>query len=287
MLLSYRGSVNRWECDENDHLNVRFCEQKLWQTLAVGLLQAGLVDEHELDTLPTRITHQHLRFQQESRIATPISGYISALPSSVSSSFNVLAQLRHTVSDEPLCSALWQVSGLKQGSNIDSDADLSHALPRGIDNDLAYGTLDLASALAKGFVVTGQGLIQPDECTNTGYLLPHNYMARTSDSMPNLWSHLAGDERVSESEGGAVVEFRRQYHQPLCVNQAFIVTSGLLSAQGKIQQFGHLMFNAKTNQCCASAQAVAVRMDLNARRAIELSAQDLAVLLEKQVKPIR
>ena len=33
MQLTYRGSVNRWECDENDHLNVRFCEQKLYQTL--------------------------------------------------------------------------------------------------------------------------------------------------------------------------------------------------------------------------------------------------------------
>ncbi|GIS19885.1 MAG: hypothetical protein CM15mP120_18010 [Pseudomonadota bacterium] len=42
MLLSYRGSVNRWECDENDHLNVRFCEQKLWQTLAGGCSNPAL-----------------------------------------------------------------------------------------------------------------------------------------------------------------------------------------------------------------------------------------------------
>ena len=79
MLLSYRGSVNRWECDENDHLNVRFCEQKLWQTLAGGLLQSGLVQENQIDDLPLRLTGQHLRFQQESRIATPISGYFSVI----------------------------------------------------------------------------------------------------------------------------------------------------------------------------------------------------------------
>ena len=104
--------------------------------------------------------------------------------------------------------------------------------------------------------------------------------------MPNLWTHLAGDERVSKHEGGAVVEFRRRYHQPLRVNQPFVVASGLLDAQGKIQRFVHLLFNAETGMCCASAQAVAVRMDLQARKAIDLSPKDLAALLDKQVQPL-
>ena len=38
--------------------------------------------------------------------------------------------------------------------------------------------------------------------------------------------------------------------------------------------------------CCASAQAVAVRMDLQARKAIDLSPKDLAALLDKQVQPL-
>ena len=103
--------------------------------------------------------------------------------------------------------------------------------------------------------------------------------------MPNLWTHLAGDERVSEQEGGAVVEFRRQYHQPLKVNQPFVVASGLLDAKGKIQRFGHLLFNAETGVCCASAQAVAVRMDLQARKAVDLSPADLAALLKNRSNP--
>ena len=83
-----------------------------------------------------------------------------------------------------------------------------------------------------------------------------------------------------------MVEFRRRYHQPLRVNQPFVVASGLLDAQGKIQRFGHLLFNAETGMCCASAQAVAVRMDLQARKAIDLSPKDLAALLDKQVQPL-
>ena len=286
MLLSYRGSVNRWECDENDHLNVRFCEEKLWQTLVGGLLELDLISATEVDDLPARITCQHLRFQQESRIATPISGFVSLLSTAVSKEFNVLAQLRHSVSGEPLCSALVAISGLAQGEATVSEDEITHGLPRGIDADSPYHVLNLASALEKGFVVTGRGVIQPNECTNSGCLLPYNYMARTSDSMPNLWSHLAGDERVTDAEGGAVVEFRRNYHQPLREHQTLVVVSGLLDAQGKIQRFGHLLFDARTQQCYASAQAVAVRMDLQARKAIALSEEDLASLLHKQVQPL-
>ena len=286
MLLSYRGSVNRWECDENDHLNVRFCEEKLWQTLVGGLLELDLISATEVDDLPARITCQHLRFQQESRIATPISGFVSLLSTAVSKEFNVLAQLRHSVSGEPLCSALVAISGLAHGEATVSEEEITHGLPRGIDADSPYHVLNLASALEKGFVVTGRGVIQPNECTNSGCLLPYNYMARTSDSMPNLWSHLAGDERVTDAEGGAVVEFRRHYHQPLREHQTLVVVSGLLDAQGKIQRFGHLLFDARTQQCYASAQAVAVRMDLQARKAIALSEEDLASLLHKQVQPM-
>jgi len=286
VLLSYRGSVNRWECDENDHLNVRFCEEKLWQTLVGGLLELDLISATEVDDLPARITCQHLRFQQESRIATPISGFVSLLSTAVSKEFNVLAQLRHSVSGEPLCSALVAISGLAHGEATVSEEEITHGLPRGIDADSPYHVLNLAAALEKGFVVTGRGVIQPNECTTSGCLLPYNYMARTSDSMPNLWSHLAGDERVTDAEGGAVVEFRRHYHQPLREHQALVVVSGLLGAQGKIQRFGHLLFDARTQQCYASAQAVAVRMDLQARKAIALSEEDLASLLHKQVQPL-
>ena len=94
-----------------------------------GLLQSGLVQEGQVDELPVRLMGQHLRFQQESRIATPISGYFSVLPAAAHG-FNVLAQLRHTVSGEPLCSALANVDGIEVVHSDDSDQpDVSHALP--------------------------------------------------------------------------------------------------------------------------------------------------------------
>ena len=205
MLLSYRGSVNRWECDENDHLNVRFCEEKLWQTLVGGLLELDLISATEVDDLPARIICQHLRFQQESRIATPISGFVSLLSTAVSKEFNVLAQLRHSVSGEPLCSALVAISGLAHEATV-SEMKLLMACLR-VLMQIALPRIEFGVRVKEGFVVTARGVIQPNECTNSGCLLLQLH-ARTSDSMPNLWSHLAGDERVTDAEGGAVVEFR-------------------------------------------------------------------------------
>ena len=59
----YRGSVNAWECDENDHLNVRFYLAKTNQGLpfaldAIGLPAAALA---RIDAHP-RIRAQHVRF---------------------------------------------------------------------------------------------------------------------------------------------------------------------------------------------------------------------------------
>ena len=103
MQLTYRGSVNRWECDENDHLNVRFCEHKLYQVLLSGLLANGCVDSEEVPSLPAKIARQHIRFQAESRIAAPLGGYFAAV---AGEEFQVLVELRNEVSGVVACSML-------------------------------------------------------------------------------------------------------------------------------------------------------------------------------------
>ena len=96
MQLTYRGSVNRWECDENDHLNVRFCEHKLYQALVSGLLANGCIDSEGVPSLPARIARQHIRFQAESRIAAPLGGYFAAV---AGEEFQVLVELCNEIID--------------------------------------------------------------------------------------------------------------------------------------------------------------------------------------------
>jgi acyl-CoA thioester hydrolase len=258
--LSYRGSVNSWECDENNHLNVRFCEQKLWQTLSAGLISSGLLRADEVDSLMSRTTRQHSRFQNESRLS------------------NVVAELRNDASGEVACSALYQIADLSIGGSLALELtpsqSLTHALPRGIAQDLPFAQLSMPQALAKGFRPIGQGIIQADECSGSGLLMLHNYMGRISDSMPHLWSGFEDNAEPDPDEGGAVLEFRKRFYNPLAVSDRYVVVSGMIDVAPKVQQFGHLMFNVATQQCCLSAHAVAVRMDLVARKAKSLSPED-------------
>ena len=179
MQLTYRGSVNRWECDENDHLNVRFCEQKLYQTLQLGLLLNGVIDSQEISNLPAKIARQHIRFQAESRIAAPLGGYFSAV---ADQDFQVLVELRNEVSGVVACSMLCTFADQSIAAQLHriadhmSPEDIGHAWPRGIQRNLNLHSLSLDDALGLGFRVIGAGVIESNECSAQGLLMPHHCM---------------------------------------------------------------------------------------------------------------
>ena len=111
------------------------------------LAQPDVVQEGQVDiactpdgtapTLSARVTHRHADIR-----------YLSVLPAAAHG-FNVLAQLRHTVSGEPLCSALANVDLNEVAHSDDSDQldVFMHCLKQPAT---WYHTLGLAGAL-KGF----------------------------------------------------------------------------------------------------------------------------------------
>ena len=286
MQLTYRGSVNRWECDENDHLNVRFCEQKLYQTLLSGLLSNGCIGVAEVADLPRIIRRQHIRFQAESRIAAPLGGYFSAV---VSDDFQVVVELRNEATGTVACSMLCDftddtlVSRLQTLPDPVSPDALAHAWGRGIQQNLDLHGLSVARATQLGFRTIGAGVIEQDECSADGLLLPYHCMGRISDSMPHLWGAIFPERHADGKVGGAVVEFRRTYQETLSSGESFQIMSGIVEVGSKVQSFAHLIFNGRTGKCCVNAQAVALRMDLAARKAISLDDAALAKLTAQKI----
>jgi acyl-CoA thioester hydrolase len=143
-----------------------------------------------------------------------------------------------------------------------------------------------------GFQAIGMGLIQAAECEPGGAMQIQHYMGRISDSMPHLWGALyaGGDGAQFQldggDEGGAVLEYRLRYHQALRCYDRFAVMSGIAAVGAKVQRFAHLLCNADSGEVCVSAQAAAVRMDLHARRVLQLSAERQARLGERLIKPM-
>lgn len=276
MLLSYQGSVNRWECDENDHMNVRFYVRKLSETLFNGLLELGLPNSGGFDDVVDGLSSQHFRFLKEARLALPLAGYTAIVGVN-----QVLTELRDAASDEVLCAVVNTI----HTSSLTASCELpKYAGPRGLKNQiLEYEGSNLEEAKACGFRTVGKGAIHRDECTESGSLQLSNYMGRFSDSMPNLWG-LLYPEATTETEGGAVVEYRLDYKVPLKSGDRYELVSGICDAGNKTFRFAHLLFDVETRCCCVASESVGVRLDLVARKAKEVSPTLAAKLDQYQLK---
>ena len=281
MRLSYRGSVNRWECDENDHLNVRFYVDKHWQTLVGGLSESGVsLSEPQVSE---QLQVQHIRFLQESRIATPLSGYWGVVAQS-SDAVDVVTELRQSFTQTPVSYCIHRLRGFVMQPE---DEIPSHGVPRGLqDQDLPHAKLAYQLLPEYGFKQIGLGVVDQTEVDALGHLKVGSYMGRLSDSMPHLWGSLHQDGQLPDGQGGAVLEYRLCYHQQLSVGRQFSVNSGVAEVGSKIQRFAHLMFDMTSQQIVLSAEAVGLRMDLQARKSITLSQQQLALMREKVIRPV-
>ena len=285
LVLSYRGSVNSWECDENDHLNVRFYVEKHWQTLVSGLPELALTPSKSGEDLIPQVAVQHIRFLQESRLAAPLSGYVGVVAVGAGH-VDVLTELRQSFTDEPLSACVHRLSGIQCAAPRHTLP--SHAAPRGVaDEDIPHTSLPMSAVEDFAFHTIGMGVIGADECTPQGLLGIHHYMGRISDSMPHLWGLLRAERgELNAGEGGAVLEYRLRYHQPLRLGQRFCVRSGVSSVSAKVQLFSHLIFNQDSGELCTSAQAAGVRMDLVERRAKVLSEEMQAHMRQRMIKPM-
>ena len=278
----YLGSVNRWECDENDHLNVRFFGQKMQQTLEAGLLEYNLVTPQQLPMVRRSISSQHMRFIAEARIAVPISGYLKIL-SVDKDEFTVLAELRNTGTDTVMAAFVYVIEMSLAASNQTLDSMPAYAGSRGIETKaLAHSKLNLAQSHETGFSQIGRGIVHTDECDEAGSLQPYHYIGKSSDSMPNLWARFTPgeNERGKGVVGGAVLEYRMDHHGILQPNDRFEMVSGILSLGEKTQHMLHLIYNVETGQCVVTCQAVAVTMDLVARKSMPIP-DDRRAVMEK------
>ena len=260
MQLTFRSSVNQWECDENQHLNVRYYVDKHVQTLS-----AGLDPQRRGAWLHAAIRTQHLRFQQEARLATPITGCVTAVAGSDGNAC-YLTELRHAVDGTVLSTCLTEVDGVD--ARLPQDLP-DYAAPRGLaTSDCPYQTIPLAEIESYGFQCIGAGIVTQGEIDAKGRLTPMHYMGRLSDSMPHLWAYLLDGEYHSEEEGGAVLEYRMDYRGHLCEGDRWVIYSGLLTTARKAQQFQHLVFNPDSARLVMACNAIGVRMDLKARSAV-------------------
>lgn len=298
MFPTYRGYVNSWECDENDHLNVRFFVAKANEGLPflLAALGRGPAALERLGARP-RVLRQHVRFLREARKATPLTCH-SGVARHEPDRLTVYGELRHSLTGMVHAAIVTELALVgRDGRRLripepraEHGCDVpEHGGPRGLARVPAR-TPPPREALAElGFAEIGRGRIAIAECDASGELEPYQYVGRVSDSAVNLMIRSQTAEEIARRgegvEGGAVVEFRIVHHAPLRAGNLFTIQSGLAAVTRKTQHVVHLFWEEESSACVASCDVIAVAMDLRTRKAIDFPEARRARMIAALLKP--
>lgn len=265
----YVGSVNRWECDENDHLNVRFYANKIDQALG------NFLDDQGIGKANIRVVAEHIRFVQEARVAAPLR--VDCLVHRAQAGrWDVACLMRHNLTEAPTAGFVVRIEGAQLGEVPVSGEVPDWALPRGLDPDDPFPLpASPEAADAQGFRMMGRGRIAAGECDSAGVALPEVYIGRISDGMPNLWAFTSdaveAEQRLSGGLGGAALEYRLDILKPLQCDDRFRHVSGIRAIGNKTQHMVHLLIAENRNEIAVRAEAIGVGMDLTTRKAVPIS----------------
>ncbi|MBL4866497.1 MAG: thioesterase family protein [Pseudomonadales bacterium] len=290
LIPTFLGSVNSWECDENEHLNVRFYVQKMQQTLEAGLLEVNLANQDTLWEICNKISVQHMRFGAEARIAEPITGYFGLL-SVQADGFSALVELRNTATQKVIAAFNYDIAHPSSDTDLTTVPLPDYAGSRGVQpQPLPYIHISLSESHEYGFTTIGKGIIQPEECCPQGYLLRCHYMGRSSDSIPNLLMKFTAESEEGLSgagvAGSAVLEYRMSYYSPLRLGDRFEMRSGLLHLGEKIYRMAHLIFNRDTGKLVLGSESVSINMDLKTRRSVPIAPAQRRIMAPLLLKEI-
>lgn len=281
---TYRGSVNTWECDENNHQNVRFYLAKMHQGLILGVSKLGLTKPENAATLLKSITSHHIRFLREAQVAVPQKIQCGVIDYQPGQSLKLLSLMYNNNSGELSATFITELTLdtkssalLKPDAVFDTVALPADAQPRGVnEGNSDYAELSSQQALKFGFSEVGAGVISAAECGRDGDIEIFQVMGRMSDGMPNLWALFQSEaEQQARSEGltgGAVLEYRLTFHQTISAGTQISQLAGIHGLGNKTQNICHLIYDAASGDLLVSAEALSISMDLTNRKSIAIPA---------------
>jgi acyl-CoA thioester hydrolase len=297
MIPLWQGSCNQWDCDEMGHMNVRVYVEKQLEGLVSLAHAAGMPNAFRPDSPATILpVDQHIRFVREVLPGRPLSMRGCVLGVGTHDAV-IYKELRH--SDGSLSAAFrtriihvdtaegtpfpWS-SRPRAKLEALKGATPDEAKPRSIDPDapgLAVSDITLERVKKTGAPLIGMGAVPPDHCGAHGWMQPYWVIGRISDSVPNLladWRNRVGQSAGGRRMGAAVLEYRIRYHRHPQAGDVFAAYTSLGKVQGKTHGLVHWFMDPLTGGAWATCEAVAISLDLDARKAVEAPPEMLAEL---------
>jgi acyl-CoA thioester hydrolase len=293
----WRGSVNTWECDQTGHMNVRFYLARAVEGLASLAARLGLPGGFRPNADATLIAgDHHMRFLKEARAGEALSmraGVISIdkcsawilqllLHADGQPAAAIQTRVIHATSREERPFP-WSAMTLERAAHLRVEVP-ERLAPRSLSLDPPSGDANLEAAERSGMTQLALGAFGAEDCDVFGRVLPWKVLGRISDGVPTLLS--AGQPR-DPNIGGAVLEFRLAYQAWPKAGDRFDLRSGIAGFDDRIRRVVHWVIDPDTGQPWATGEAVAVALDLTARKiAVPTEASQVA-LSARVIKGLR
>src|SRR5690606_33983773 len=147
----------------------------------------------------------------------------------------------------------------------------AHGSPRGLELYDPRPAPKLSEADELGMVRTWQGQILPVQCDAQGFLTVRHFVGIVSESIPNLLAQTSGTDRSkTPTIGGAALEYRFVYRRYPRIGDVLTLRSGLKQVGPKTYIWCHWLFDLETGESVATAEAIAIALDLTTRKAIPI-----------------
>lgn len=274
------------------HMNVQFYVAKADEGLSAVAASLGLSHRAQGSDRAALIPReQHIRFHRELRPGAPYvirAGVLAAKSEGLILYQEMDNIVSRTVAATFVTRVEWADTMVRGGLPLPLTAvakaapymiDLpEQGQPRGLDMAPPRPAPTLAEAEALGLLTTLRGTVLREQCDAHGYMQMRHYMGRLSDAIPNLIAQTRGEDRSTSGAGGAALEYRFFYRTAAREGDLLVIKSGLRSVSSKTYIWCHWIFDGETGECFATAEAVAIAMDLTTRKSIEIPPDTRAVL---------
>ncbi len=293
----WRGGVEAWECDAMGHLNVGFYVAKSMEALVGFAAELGMPQAFAPYAETTLLVReQHIRFLREARpgAALTMTGGVLEMGADdarllflmrhasgeLAAAFQTV--VAHATAREGLAFP-WPERLRRRGEALAIDLP-PDAAPRSIQLDPVETRAGRERANELGLAPIGTGAVRSHDCDAFGRMRAEQFMARISNGI----THLIGPQRPGGQDGGrrvggAALEYRLIHFDWPRAGDRVELRSGQAGGDARFRRFVHWMLDPATGRPWAAAEAIAVSFDLDTRKVITLTDEELAKLQERTV----
>jgi acyl-CoA thioester hydrolase len=267
------------------------------QGLAGAAAALGLAGAFRSDAQATlRLEDHHIRFVLEARAGAPLFMRAGVVEMGESQA-RFLQLLFHAGSGELAASFQAVVShvtsregrvfpfspAVRERAQEIAMAVPERAAPRSLHLAPPSGRACLAEAERLGLIPIAAGAFGAGDCDVFGRVGAEHIIGAVAQGIPTLAAALGGGARP-EGLGGAVLEYRLAYADWPRAGDRYEVRSGLIDFDDRSQRLAHWILDPATGAPWATSEAVAISLDLAARKIVPLT-KDAKARLAGRVTP--